>query len=88
MSLTWTQTVTAKDLMSKTVRQKAFNYFVDGHLLITYFEGDDHLLYMIFEISAIQIIYKLMTKITSMNGWADRHKLREKNSKAKLMVRA
>ena len=75
-------------MLSHCVRLKAYNYFVDGNVLTTFFEGDDRPLYMIFEMSAVSIIYKLMQKITNSTIWLDRNKLREQHSKARLMFRA
>jgi hypothetical protein len=57
-------------------------------MLITYFEGDDKLLYMVFEISAVQVIYLLSKKIKSTQIWKNRVNFKEKSSKAKLMVKA
>lgn len=57
MSVSSTHCFLAKQLLTEAVRQKAFNYFVQGNVLLTYFEGDDRLLYMVFEMSAIEVIY-------------------------------
>ena len=35
-------------MVEMSVKQKAFNYYLDKNTIFTYFEGDDHFLYVFF----------------------------------------
>jgi len=38
------------------IKQKAFNYFLDKNLILTFFQGDNNFLYVFFEISALELV--------------------------------
>lgn len=45
-----------EDIVDGAIRQKAFNYFLDRNFVLTFFEGDDHFLYIFFEISVLELV--------------------------------
>jgi len=38
------------------IKQKAFNYYLDKNFVFTYFEGDNHFLYIFFEMSVLELV--------------------------------
>lgn len=45
-----------EDICDCAIKQKAFNYFLDKNLIITFFEGDTTFLYSFLEISLLELI--------------------------------
>lgn len=45
-----------EDIVDGAIKQKAFNYFLDKNFIFTYFEGDNHFLYIFFEISLLELV--------------------------------
>jgi hypothetical protein len=45
-----------EDIADCAIRQKAFNYFLNKNLIITFFEGDSAFLYAFLEISVLELV--------------------------------
>lgn len=45
-----------EEIVEMAIKQKAFNYYLDKNIIFTYFEGDDHFLYIFFEISVLELV--------------------------------
>lgn len=45
-----------EELYQKAIKQKAFNYYLDKNFVFTCFEGDNHFLYIFFEISVLDLV--------------------------------
>jgi len=52
-----------EDIVECAIRQKAFNYYLEKNLILTFFEGDNHFLYFFFEISALELVNIFRTSI-------------------------
>ena len=37
-----------EEVVEMAIKQKAFNYYLDKNVVLTYFEGDNHFLYLFF----------------------------------------
>jgi hypothetical protein len=47
------------------IKQKAFNYFLDKNLVLTFFEGDTAFLYAFLEISVLELVNEFRKAIRS-----------------------
>ena len=45
-----------EDVVDGAIKQKAFNYYLDKNFVFTYFEGDNHFLYIFFEMSVLELV--------------------------------
>ena len=45
-----------EEIVETAVKQKAYNYFLDKNFVFTFFEGDNHFLYIFFEISLLELV--------------------------------
>lgn len=45
-----------EEIAECAIKQKAFNYFIDKNLIITFFEGDKTFLYCFLEISVLELV--------------------------------
>ncbi|KRX06189.1 hypothetical protein PPERSA_06071 [Pseudocohnilembus persalinus] len=64
-----------KEIQKNCVKQKVFNYFLDQHFILPFFNGDEQILYVLFEISAITLLRKFREELAQRMVMRDKNKV-------------
>ena len=57
-----------EEIVEMAIKQKAFNYYLDKNFVFTYFEGDNHFLYIFYEISVLELVNIFRSIIKTKNS--------------------
>lgn len=58
-----TKVFNVKEMLDRSVAEKAFCYFEDRNFLTAFFQGDSTFLYTLFEISAMELISRFRVEL-------------------------
>ncbi|KAM3135728.1 hypothetical protein pb186bvf_012125 [Paramecium bursaria] len=84
MSHTIQKNYTCQEILQKSVKQKAFNFLVDGNILFAYFDQDNYILYMLFEYSGPQFMNLLWRQIKKKSMWKNQTQFQQKLQKLQI----
>lgn len=52
-----TRKYSPEEIVETAIKQKAYNYYLDKNFVFTFFEGDDHFLYIFYETSLLELVH-------------------------------